>query len=376
MRDETVIDVYTSGVTGAEYDAGMKQLMSNKEIIIPILQMTVPEFKMCSQEEILQCLDISSITKDDFVSDIPNIEKDLRLAKEESELSSLVEKLVRFDIRFKIKNPQLSTEKIRVNLHIDMEAQRSYRPSNPSYPVLKRAVYYVARDLSAQLSNITQVTDYSKLEKCYSIWICTEDIPKKLQNTLTEYSLSKKDIIGETDEPDEDYDLLTVILIRQGKETEEKGILNLVKAAKKLSNIPFVFAGKGELENEVNSADNIKNVGFKTGDELRNIIEKALFTVLPAEWSENCPFSVMESQSLMTPVLGAKIGGIPELINDGKTGILFESGNLKELTEKIEYLYNNKELCRQMSENCRDIKYDTIKEYSEKLIKLYKEVTK
>ena len=70
MRDETVIDVYTSGVTGAEYDAGMKQLMSNKEIIIPILQMTVPEFKMCSQEEILQCLDISSITKDDFVSDI------------------------------------------------------------------------------------------------------------------------------------------------------------------------------------------------------------------------------------------------------------------------------------------------------------------
>ena len=70
MRDETKMDVYTSGVTGAEYDAGMKQLMSNKEIIVPILQMTVPEFKTCSQEEILQCLDISSITKDDFVSDI------------------------------------------------------------------------------------------------------------------------------------------------------------------------------------------------------------------------------------------------------------------------------------------------------------------
>ena len=64
----------------------------------------------------------------------------------------------------------------------------------------------------------------------------------------------------------------------------EGNIINLVKAAKKLGNIPFVFAGKGELENEVNSADNIKNVGFKTGDELRNIIEKALFTVLPAEW--------------------------------------------------------------------------------------------
>ena len=224
MRDETKMDVYTSGVTGAEYDAGMKQLMSNKEIIVPILQMTVPEFKTCSQEEILECLDISSITKDDFVSDIPDIEKDLRLTKEDSELSSLVEKLVRFDIRFKIINPKLSTEKIRVNLHIDMEAQKSYRPSNPSYPILKRAVYYVARDLSSQLSMITQATDYSKLEKCYSIWICAEDVPKKLQNTLTEYSFSKKDIIGVAEESEEDYDLLTVIIIRQGKETEENGI--------------------------------------------------------------------------------------------------------------------------------------------------------
>ena len=166
MRDETKMDVYTSGVTGAEYDAGMKQLMSNKEIIVPILQMTVPEFKTCSQEENSTVLrHFLLLQKDDFVSDIPNVEKDLRLTKEDSELSSLVEKLVRFDIRFKIINPKLSTEKIRVNLHIDMEAQKSYRPSNPSYPILKRAVYYVARDLSSQLSTITQTTDYSKLEK-------------------------------------------------------------------------------------------------------------------------------------------------------------------------------------------------------------------
>lgn len=83
-----------------------------------------------------------------------------------------------------------------------------------------------------------------------------------------------------------------------GRYSEEKGISNLVKAAKKLSNIPFVFAGKGELENEVNSADNIRNVGFKTGDELRNIIEKALFTVLPCRMAVGklSAFSVMESR--------------------------------------------------------------------------------
>lgn len=275
MRDETKMDVYTSGVIGAEYDAGMKQLMSNKEILIPILQMTVPEFKTCSQEEILQCLDISSITKDDFVSDIPDIEKDLRLTKEDSELSSFVEKLVRFDIRFKIINPKLSTEKIRVNLHIDMEAQKSYRPSNPSYPILKRAVYYVARDLSSQLSMITQITDYSKLEKCYSIWICAENVPKKLQNTLTEYSFSKKDIIGIADEPEEDYDLLTVVIIRQGKETEESGIFDYLKGLftsdinriQKYSHIKWSEPFKKEAGKMTGFGDMIYERGIRTGEQ-------------------------------------------------------------------------------------------------------------
>ena len=275
MRDETKMDVYTSGVIGAEYDAGMKQLMSNKEILIPILQMTVPEFKTCSQEEILQCLDISSITKDDFVSDIPDIEKDLRLTKEDSELSSFMEKLVRFDIRFKIINPKLSTEKIRVNLHIDMEAQKSYRPSNPSYPILKRAVYYVARDLSSQLSMITQTTDYSKLEKCYSIWICAENVPKKLQNTLTEYSFSKKDIIGIADEPEEDYDLLTVVIIRQGKETEESGIFDYLKGLftsdinriQKYSHIKWSEPFKKEAGKMTGFGDMIYERGIRTGEQ-------------------------------------------------------------------------------------------------------------
>ena len=275
MRDETKIDVYTSGLTGAEYDAGMKQLMSNKEILIPILQMTVPEFKTCSQEEILQCLDISSITKDDFVSDIPDIEKDLRLTKEDSELSSLVEKLVRFDIRFNIINPKLSTEKIRVNLHIEMEAQKSYRPSNPSYPILKRAVYYVTRDLSSQLSVITQTTDYSKLEKCYSIWICAEDVPKKLQNTLAEYSFSKKDIIGETEESKEDYDLLTVSVIRQGKETKENGIFDYLQGLfecdinkiQKYSHIRWSEPFQKEASKMTGFGDMIYEKGMRTGEQ-------------------------------------------------------------------------------------------------------------
>lgn len=161
-----------------------------------------------------------------------------------------------------------------------------------------------------------------------------------------------------------------------GRYSEEKGIRTLLSAARSLPAVQFVFAGAGDLEDEINGVDNIRNLGFLTGKELEEAIEKAAFTVLPAEWAENCPFTVMESQSLMTPVIGARIGGIPELIDEGRTGLLFESGNAEELTEKIEYLYKNKELCREMSGNCAALSYDTISEYSDKLLNLLKGLIK
>ena len=70
-----------------------------------------------------------------------------------------------------------------------------------------------------------------------------------------------------------------------------------------------------------------KNVGFQKGEALEKLIREARFSIYPSEWYENCPFSVMESQMYGTPVLGANIGGIPELIQVGKTGELFESSN-------------------------------------------------
>ena len=72
-----------------------------------------------------------------------------------------------------------------------------------------------------------------------------------------------------------------------------------------------------------------------------------------------------------TPVLGADIGGIPELIEVGKTGELFESGNAAELKEKIQHLWSDKGLTDQYSRNCMDISFDDIEEYGEKLMKIY-----
>lgn len=156
-----------------------------------------------------------------------------------------------------------------------------------------------------------------------------------------------------------------------GRFSEEKGINTLLKACKLLPEIQFVFAGSGPLEDKINEVPNIKNIGFQKGNSLEKLIREAQFTIYPSEWYENCPFSVMESQMYGTPVLGAKIGGIPELIVEGKTGELFESGNINGLTEKIKEIWQNNEKRKLYSKNCREITFDTVEKYVEKLMKIY-----
>lgn len=153
-----------------------------------------------------------------------------------------------------------------------------------------------------------------------------------------------------------------------GRYSYEKGIGTLLKVVDALPDMKFVFAGSGPLVDEVNQRKNIINKGFLSGSELQQTIAVAKLTVIPSECFENCPFTVMESQVYGTPVLGSNLGGIPELIQVGQTGELFESGNALDLKQKIIELYNKSE---EYSNNCRNITFDTIGEYVEKLIRVY-----
>lgn len=159
-----------------------------------------------------------------------------------------------------------------------------------------------------------------------------------------------------------------------GRFSKEKGIATLIEVCKELPDVKFVFAGNGPLEDELAGVANIENVGFKSGEDLELLIRKARFSIHPSECYENCPFSVMESQMYGTPVIGADIGGIPELIDVGKTGELFESGNSIMLRDKIMQLINDEDKLNKYIENCKDIKFDTLREYCEKLIDIYKEL--
>lgn len=159
-----------------------------------------------------------------------------------------------------------------------------------------------------------------------------------------------------------------------GRFSEEKGTRTLLQVCRVLPDIPFIFAGTGPLEEEVNQVSNVENRGFVNGEALRRLISEARFSIYPSEWYENCPFSVMESQMYGTPVLVSDLGGAPELVQAGVTGDLFRGGDVQELTEHIRALWNDPELCRKYSENCKNIKFDTIEEYCAKIVRnVYKE---
>lgn len=87
-----------------------------------------------------------------------------------------------------------------------------------NFHISKRSIYYAAREISEQLGILTETTDYSSVEKVYCIWICNnKKMPRKLQNTVSEYYIAKRDLIGYVEEPKEDYDLIDIIMIRRGE---------------------------------------------------------------------------------------------------------------------------------------------------------------
>ena len=154
-----------------------------------------------------------------------------------------------------------------------------------------------------------------------------------------------------------------------GRYSKEKGILTLINAVKQLPEILFVFAGKGPLESELTGIENIENKGFLSGYELKKLIREARFAIYPSEWYENCPFAVMEAISYGTPVIGARIGGIPELIGENRTGLEFISGDVKSLADTIHRLWNDEDKQKAMEKFCMEARFETVEDYVDWLIK-------
>ena len=158
-----------------------------------------------------------------------------------------------------------------------------------------------------------------------------------------------------------------------GRLSFEKGIETLIEAARTLPyHLKIIGGGPlADILKEKAKGANIEFTGYKEWPEIKEIVGKARFSVVPSEWYENNPLSVIEAQCLGTPVLGANIGGIPELIKEGVNGMCFESRNIMDLKNKIEKMFILNVDYKQLAKSSQ-IRYSSEKHYNE-LLELYQQ---
>ncbi len=193
-------------------DAPSKTILRHAEILAVILKGTVAEYKSYSLQEIQKFIVPDSIIDNMEVS--PG-RTNTELRGDNTEFIHLNEKTTHFDLAFQARNPQLSTEDIQINLHIDLEPQKTYKPG---YPIEKRGLYYLARRLSSQLSLVWEGTDYNLLSKCYSIFICRDDISPKDRYSISFYEITNTKNTAPGTVSRENYDLMTLVVIKLGDE--------------------------------------------------------------------------------------------------------------------------------------------------------------
>ena len=189
----------------AQYDAVCKRLLAYKEFLARIMQRCVVEFKECTIDDIVN----KYIEGEPHVAEIgvhPNTSNANLITGMNNEDKSLNEGLVTYDIIFYALAPKDGS---LIKLILNVEAQND---ASPGYPLTKRALYYCGRMLSAQYGREFVKSEYDRLKKVYSIWICT-DGPLYKQNTINIYSVKEDSFIGEHAEPVSNYDLLTVVMI-------------------------------------------------------------------------------------------------------------------------------------------------------------------
>ena len=163
-------------------DAACKRVLAIKEIDSRILKTVACEYKDCAEEEILACIsDIETGISPVHADSAPLVRED------DCEDSSLTEGTVRYDVKFTARIPEKAKRSEgEISVIVNIEAQNRF---NPGYSLLKRGIYYCCRLISSQYNRIFTNSDYDKLKKVYSIWICTSP-DKEHRNSIIRYSLS------------------------------------------------------------------------------------------------------------------------------------------------------------------------------------------
>ena len=222
------------GDSRVQYDEAAKRLLAQKSLLALILKYTTEEFQEMTEEEIEECIEgvpeISSISVDPE-EHMPRTEpacepgnsggkaaeqlehpREIQGLSNESVIAG--EGKVTYDIRFVVYRPG-KIQKIK--LMINIEAQKKW---NPGYEIVTRGIFYCARMISGQKHTEFEHSDYDKIKKVYSIWICM-NAP---ENGIADYQIVRKNHLGENQVSRQAYDKLAVVVVglKPGSETNHR----------------------------------------------------------------------------------------------------------------------------------------------------------
>lgn len=168
-----------------------------------------------------------------------------------------------------------------------------------------------------------------------------------------------------------------------GQLTRRKGVHTLLQAACRLPKVSFEIVGSGKLCSSIeetirkNKLENVKLRGWLQGEDLWRKVSGARVVVVPSEWYENAPLVVLEAGALGKPVVASRIGGIPEYIREGETGLLFEPGDVEELCSHIAFFDSEGSVARKWGRAARGLmqgEYSLLK-HEASIRKVYEQVT-
>lgn len=161
-----------------------------------------------------------------------------------------------------------------------------------------------------------------------------------------------------------------------GRVSPEKGIQTLMDAAIKCTDISFKVAGSYKRMPHILSkaTSNFDFVGHLLQEKLNEFYKSIRMVVLPATCFEGFPIVFAEAMLYGKPVICSRIGGLPEIVEDGKTGLLFEPGNAEDLASKIRYLWDRPDLCHKMGQEGRKkaLREYSPEKYYERLMDIYR----
>lgn len=170
-----------------------------------------------------------------------------------------------------------------------------------------------------------------------------------------------------------------------GRLSYEKGIMTLIDYFEQHKELKLKIAGTGPLTDEIktrissNGLNNVQVLGYQSGENLYRLIANSLFTIVPSEWYENNPLTILESLALGTPIIGNRIGGIPEIIIDKETGYVYDykvKGDFAEIMAFANSLSNDQyEFMMQKCLSEASARFDNAAHY-ENLMQVYQSVLK